>query len=111
MSLESLRIIALVAGLVVMFGGGWAALLHLRIRQLEKLKDDLTALKDAFSEHKLADAMTYASKADLKESLLKIEAHLEKIDANFDKRMDGMSLKLSDLGKEVNDLARRVTST
>ena len=115
MNLEYLRIVVLVAGLVVLFGGGWAAMLHMKIRNLERVEKDLRALERGFSAHTVELALLHQQKDDFRESLGKIESALEKMEANFDKRMEGMSKKVEDglksMSDEVKLLAARVHST
>jgi len=114
MSLEYLRIVAMVAGLVVLFGGGWAALLHIKIRNLERVEKDLRALEKEFARHTVELALLHQQKDDFRESLGKIESALEKMEANFDRRMEGMSRKVEDglksMSDEVKSLAARVHS-
>jgi len=92
--------------------GGWNALLTIRIRQLDKLTEWQEKFLREYADDKLKIAVTYASRDDLKESLGKIETHLEKIETRFDERMEGLSVKFSErfreLGGKVDDLAQRV---
>ena len=59
MSLEYLRIVALVAGLVVLFGGGWAAMLHMKIKKLECVEKDLRTLEKEFAKHTVELALLH----------------------------------------------------